>query len=76
MLHIKTVDGAAVPSAGPSCLECSKLILEAGVAEMWLFLETGWTRYSAREFHTATLGRLFPEEESASRYNAFGTVPY
>ncbi|TAM62232.1 hypothetical protein EPN52_00925 [bacterium] len=55
MLHVKTVDGLLVPSGGPSCLECSKLLLEAGIAGMWLYHEDGWRRYDALDFHTATL---------------------
>lgn len=54
MLHVKTVDGEIVPSGQPSCLECSKLILEAGIAYMWLFHENGWMWYTASEFHRAT----------------------
>ena len=38
ILHIKVVDGQPVPSAGPSCMECSKLILQAGMVGMWLLL--------------------------------------
>ena len=29
MLHVKVVDGQAVPSGPPSCVDCSKLILTA-----------------------------------------------
>jgi deoxycytidylate deaminase len=57
MLHVKTVDGILVPSMGPSCLQCSKLILAAGITWMWLYHHVnsdrpeGWKRYSAAEFH-------------------------
>lgn len=36
MLHVKAVDGKPVASMAPSCLECSKLILEAGIGWMHL----------------------------------------
>lgn len=55
MLHIKVVDGLAVASGPPSCLQCSRLILEAGIASMWLFHQDGWREYNAREFHNRTL---------------------
>ena len=55
ILHVKTVDGLLVPSGPPSCLECSKLILEAGIEHVWLFHEDGWKRYGAEEFHRLTL---------------------
>jgi deoxycytidylate deaminase len=51
MLHVKTVDGKLVSSGPPSCLQCSKLILEAGIAAMWLYHEDGWKRYDAHTFH-------------------------
>lgn len=54
MLHIKTVDGLLVPSMGPSCLQCSKLILASGIVGMWLFHHNGWKRYTATEFHYAS----------------------
>ena len=55
MLHVKVVDGQPVPSGGPSCWQCSRSILAAGVAWMWLLHEDGWRRYSAVEFHALTL---------------------
>lgn len=54
MLHIKTIDRKPVPSGPPSCLECSKLILQAGIAYMWLLHEGGWKWYTAAEFHQRT----------------------
>lgn len=51
MLHVKTIDGLLVPSMGPSCLQCSKLILAVGLKGMWLFHENGWKWYAAAEFH-------------------------
>lgn len=65
MLHVKVVDGKPVPSGGPSCVECSKLILEAGLAAMWLYEDRGGFgdgpklyRYTAVEFHEQTLRHL------------------
>lgn len=57
MLHIKTVDGLPVAGGPPSCHECSKLIVASGIGHMWLLEEArgGWVRYTAREFHEATL---------------------
>ncbi len=70
MLHVKVVDGEPVASERPSCIECSKLILEAGVCEMWLlhnhyydvperhtFARSRYgvlVRRSALEFHRST----------------------
>jgi deoxycytidylate deaminase len=51
MLHVKVVDGLVVPSGEPSCVQCSKLIVAAGIIKMWLFHIDGWKSYSASEFH-------------------------
>jgi deoxycytidylate deaminase len=55
MLHVKTVDGALVPSGGPSCVQCSKLVVAAGIAGVWLFHADGWRRYVADEFHRLSI---------------------
>lgn len=57
LVHVKTVDGKLVPSPkGPSCDECSKLIVETGVDYIWLYeTEGAWNCYSAYEFHRITL---------------------
>lgn len=55
LLHVKTVDGALVPSGGPSCVQCSKLALVAGIQGVWLFHESGWKRYDVEEFHRLSL---------------------
>lgn len=55
LLHVKTVDGALVASGGPSCVQCSKLTLAAGVSGVWLYHESGWHRYEAIDFHRASL---------------------
>lgn len=55
MLHVKTVDGELVPSGGPSCVQCSKLGLIAGIQAMWLFHDDGWRRYDTTEWHRLSL---------------------
>lgn len=55
VLHIRVVDGIAVPSGPPSCVACSRDMLEAGVASVWLWHETGWCEYPAAEFHALSL---------------------
>lgn len=63
MLHVKVVDGEPVPSGPPSCWQCSRLILEAGISKMWLLHEsdrhgklvTHLQAYSAEVFHSLTL---------------------
>ena len=55
MLHVKSVEGNAVFSEKPRCWQCSKLILEAGLDKMWLYLESGLKSYSAEDFHKITL---------------------
>jgi hypothetical protein len=58
MLHVK-VDGGARPSGGPSCWQCSWLILFDGrIDYMWLLHDGGLRRYSVAEFHRLTLERL------------------
>ena len=55
MLHVKVIDGALVPSGGPSCTQCSGLILQAGIAGMWLYHADGWRRYDVPSFHALSL---------------------
>lgn len=60
MLHTKVNEyGRAVPGGPPSCSDCSKLIVEAGIARMWLYETVDGTptlvRYTAEEFHSKTL---------------------
>lgn len=55
MLHVKVVDGVAVPSGPPSCPRCSLLILEAGIKTMWLLHADGLRGCSAEEFHELTM---------------------
>jgi deoxycytidylate deaminase len=55
LLHVKVVDGKAVPSGSPSCIRCSALILEAGVRRVWLLHENGLRSYDPVEFHRLSL---------------------
>jgi len=55
MLHVKVVNGEAVPSGPPSCWQCSKLILNANIRLMWLLHEDGLSSYTPEEFHNLTL---------------------
>jgi deoxycytidylate deaminase len=55
MLHVKTINGQLVTSGGPSCVQCSKLAVAAGIVAVWLFHDNGWRRYVAREFHQQSL---------------------
>jgi len=55
MLHVKVVDGEAVPSGPPSCWQCSRLILASKVKGIWLLHQGGLRFYPAEEFHRITL---------------------
>ncbi len=55
MIHVKSVDGKAVISDKPSCWQCSKLILSAGLKYMWLYKEEGLVKYTPEDFHEQTL---------------------
>lgn len=58
MLHVKVVDGEAVPSGPPSCWQCSRLIVESGIRGVWLLHEDGLRFYTSVEFHDLTLGTI------------------
>lgn len=58
VVHLKVVDCRPVVSGDPSCVECSKLMLAAGVARVWLYQVDGWRSWTAAEFHAATLKNL------------------
>ena len=55
VIHAKTIGGVLVESDGPSCVECSKLLMDAGVVAVWLYLPTGWNRYLMAEFHRLSI---------------------
>lgn len=42
LVHVKIVDGAVVAGGGPSCLQCSKLVVEVGLRGVWLFEAQHW----------------------------------
>lgn len=60
MLHVKTINGRLVPSGGPSCVQCSKLSLVAGVERFWLYEECGWVRYKMDLFHQLSISAGLP----------------
>ncbi len=55
MLHVKVVDGEAVPSGPPSCWQCSRHVVNFGIEAFWLLHEDGLRRYAPDEFHALTL---------------------
>lgn len=59
LLHVKVVDGRAVPGGGPSCVGCSRAIVQAGIRTVRLLEERDgdvrWVAYSADEFHALSL---------------------
>lgn len=55
MLHVKVVNGEAVPSGEPSCWQCSRHVINFGIEAFWLLHEDGLRRYSVEEFHEHTL---------------------
>ncbi len=61
LLHVKVVDGNAVPSGMPSCSQCSKLIADDDrIGVVWLLhgAACGLTPYTPWEFHKLTLEHL------------------
>lgn len=55
LLHVKVVDELPDASGGPSCWQCSRTVVDAGIAGVWLLHEGGLKRYTAQEFHRLTL---------------------
>jgi len=55
LYHIKIKEGEVKPSRNPSCPNCSKWILESGIAEVVLKHEIGHGLYDAKEFHELSL---------------------
>lgn len=37
LVHVKVIDGVAVPGGGPSCWQCSRLVVEVGLRGVWLY---------------------------------------
>lgn len=42
VVHAKVVDGVVVPGGGPSCWQCSRLVVEVGLRGVWLFEAQRW----------------------------------
>lgn len=55
LYHLKIKEGTVRPSMDPSCPNCSKWILESGIAEVVLKREIGYSLYDAEEFHERSL---------------------
>jgi hypothetical protein len=56
LVHVKTINGLLVPGGGPSCWQCSRIILaDSRIRGIWLFHESGWRLYEPDEFHELTL---------------------
>lgn len=55
VLHVKRAGGNLAPSGGPDCVECSKLLMFAGVVAVWLYHVDGWRRYQIGEFHALSV---------------------
>lgn len=75
MLHVKAVNGVLVSSGGPSCVECSKLALAAGIAGVWLY-DDGWRRYAIKEFHQLSLTSARGDKLTALRASLSELKPY
>ncbi len=68
-VHVKVVGGELVAGGGPSCVDCSKLVLDVGLRAFWLYeygdqsspladafpTPSSWRRYPARQFHALSL---------------------
>lgn len=55
VIHIHITGDVPVMSGPPSCITCSRSLLEAGVSWVWLWHETGWAGYAAADFHALSL---------------------
>ena len=55
LLHVEAEESGSVPSGPPSCWQCSRHIVFAGIKYVWLYHEDGLRRYDALEFHELTL---------------------
>lgn len=61
-VHVKIDEhGDLVAGGGPSCWQCSREVLDVGLGGFWLYedccpyMDARWVRYTAAEFHAATL---------------------
>ena len=62
LVHVKVVQSYMVPGGGPSCWQCSKLIIDhTAIRGVWLYETTvsapdpEWKFYTSGDFHIATL---------------------
>lgn len=58
MLHVKVVDGMLVSSGSPSCVQCSREIVDVGLSAMWLYENDAWKRYTAVDFHQRSIDSI------------------
>ncbi len=42
LVHVKTVNGQLVAEGGPSCWQCSRLVVEVGLRGVWLYEAQRW----------------------------------
>lgn len=55
VIHVKRSGGRLAVSGGPDCVECSKLLMFAGIVAVWLYHADGWRRYPIEEFHRLSI---------------------
>ena len=55
VIHVKRAGGRLAVSGGPVCVECSKLLMFAGIVAVWLYHADGWRRYPIEEFHRLSI---------------------
>lgn len=58
--HIKVKDSIQAPSGPPSCVQCSRIVLDEGVKDFVLLYKDGIGLYEAREFHELSLENIKP----------------
>lgn len=60
MLHVKIKNHELTYSGEPSCIECAKMALSAGIVDFWLYHESGWRCYEITDFYRITRERIVP----------------
>lgn len=77
VVHVKVVGGELFAGGGPSCLPCSKEMLDLRIGGVWLYekvtdpvldLAATWKLYSAEEFHKETVATLHRRGDLKRRY--------
>lgn len=53
--HLKIQHNVPVPSKEPSCVYCSRKMLEFGINYMWLYVDSGWKSWKMENFHRESL---------------------